>query len=70
MKRKLIALLLLVSALTGCTSVKYATRKHHNHVAQDVIQYEHSRPACKDPGRIDRHWSERPKGSWPFQFLQ
>ena len=66
-----VMILIFVGALmNGCSKTKYMVRQQHNRVAQDVIQHEHCRPACKDPGRMWRNWDERPKGRWPVEWLQ
>jgi hypothetical protein len=49
---------------------RFTVRHHKNRVLQEVIQYQGSIPAGKDPGRIYRNWDRRPHGSWPFEWLQ
>lgn len=66
----LVILMVVALLFTSCTSTKYAVRRHHNHIAQKVIQYEHCRPDRYRDWKICQHFNERPKSHWPFNFLQ
>jgi len=67
-----IAIWAVLSMVTGCSvsKMQYSVRQHKNRIAQENAQYEHSISAGNDWTRPYRHGWERPKGSWPFQFLQ
>jgi len=68
--KTLILLLTLGLLISSCNSMKYSIRQHKNQLSQLNAQTEHCRPACKDPGRMFRNQDQRPKGSWPIEFLQ
>lgn len=64
----LLAPIMLVTMLLlpGCMLRKYGYRQHRNHVAQEVIQYEHCNPKRAHINQVNRHFSERPKSHRPF----
>jgi len=53
--KALILAFILATLLSSCESQRHLVR-----VAQQEQQYEHSRPACHDPGRMYRNWNNRP----------
>ena len=67
MKRFIILFVIVLTTNVGY-SKNYKFRKHKCKVAQNHIQYEHSKPACKDRGRRYRNWDSRPKDN-TFMFI-
>jgi hypothetical protein len=59
-------LILLVVVCTSCKTHWY--RQHKCKVAQEHIQYEHSRAAKDDPLRFYRNWTSRPQNN-RFLFI-
>lgn len=68
--KTVILLMLAAFLLTGCSFNKYAIRQKQCRLSQEFAQTLHSVPACKDPLRTYLLWDMRPKGRWPFNFLQ
>lgn len=60
MRKNTILILLTLLMCTSCYSRKFHLRERANHIKQQEIQYEHSKPACKDPMRSTRNWWNRP----------
>lgn len=68
--KKLILLLLLICICSTVYSKSYKYRRHKCRVAQNHLQYEHSKPACKDPQRRERNWQIRPKNDALFLIIK
>lgn len=65
-----LALAVILISFSSCTALKYKQRRHQNRVFQEVQQHQNSISANKDWTRMYRNWDRRPKGHWPFEFLQ
>ena len=68
--KKLIAILVIILACSGCTATKYKVRRHNNRLIQEVQQNQNKLSAGHDWTRPYRNWDRRPTSKWPFQFLQ
>lgn len=68
--KKLLIYIALALLLSSCATTKYKVRKHRNRIAQEELQNTHSLSAHEDWTRAFRNWHNRPKGRWPFNFLQ
>lgn len=68
--KKLLIYIALALLLSSCATAKYKVRKHRNKIAQETIQYQRSLSAHEDWTRAFRNCHNRPKGRWPFNFLQ
>jgi len=68
--KKLIIFIALLLVLSSCATTKYKVRNRHNKIAQETIQYQRCLNAHQDWTRAFRNWHNRPKGHWPFNFLQ
>lgn len=60
------AILIFIFLMSSCMTRKYGYRQHRNHVAQQIIQYEASKPYRFGDWKACMHFSERPKSHWPF----
>lgn len=66
MKTKISIFIMVLFISTSCITRKYGYRQHRNRVAQKILQYEHSKPYRWGDWKVCIHFSERPKGHWPF----
>jgi len=68
--KKLFITLAVALLLSSCATAKYKIRNHRNKIAQETIQYQRSLSAHEDWTRAYRNWYNRPRGRWPFNYLQ
>lgn len=66
MKIKALLLISVVFIASGCNTKRYGLRQHRNHVAQQILQFEHSKPYRWGDWKACQHFAERPKSHWPF----
>lgn len=67
--KNLITIIFILTCFTGY-SKSYKYRRHKCKVAQNHIQMEHCKPACKDPQRRERNWQIRPKNDSLFLIIK